>query len=315
MRTTPPVFSADEIRATLTMSDAIESARTAFRALHAQTVESPPPWHLNVSEHRGELHVKGAAVHGAPHLSVKVATGFPGNACHGVPTSDGLTAVVDSATGRIAALFLDGGYLTELRTGAAGALALDLLAPAEVEELAIVGSGGQARFQIEAALHVRTPERITVYGRNEDRMRAFATWIQERADIPVRRAALDDSPMTATAVVTVTPSTVPVLYSHQIRAGTHVTAIGSDGPGKRELEPSLLRRADLIVVDSLHQSQTLGELQGIDLGGQDVVTLGSLLHRRRTDRDPDLLTIADLSGTGAQDAAIAALAARRLLDN
>lgn len=181
MTTAPRVFTADEVRAAVSSDDAFTSARHAFLALHRETVESPTPWHLDIPEHGGELHVKGAVLQEAPYFAVKLSTGFPGNASQALPTSDGMTVVMEAATGRIAALLLDGGYLTELRTGAAGALALDLLAPAHIEELAIIGTGGQARYQIEAALQVRTPHQISVHGRDRGRAEAFAGWI---ADAP-----------------------------------------------------------------------------------------------------------------------------------
>lgn len=312
MSGTPPVFTAEAVRDAVGVDDALEAARQAFRALHEGTVTSPTPWHLDVPEHGGAVHVKGAATASAPYLAVKLSTGFPGNAGRGLPTSDGMTAVIDAETGAIAALLLDGGYLTELRTGAAGALALDAVGAEEIEELAVLGTGGQARFQIEAALRVRRPQRISVHGRDRRRADAFAAWVRERTDARVDVQDLDDRPITAQAIITVTAATAPVLRSHQVAPGTHITAIGSDGPGKRELDPALVLRADLVVVDVLEQSRSLGELQGVDVPAGRVVTLGAHCSAAPP-RPAGAVTIADLSGTGAQDAAIASLAMRRLL--
>ncbi len=313
MTATLPIFTAAEVRAAVSIDDAFASARTAFTALHAGTVESPTPWQLGLTGHGGELHVKGAALDGAPHFAVKLSSGFPGNARRGLPTSDGMTVILDASTGQIAALLLDAGYLTELRTGAAGALALDLLGPPHIAELAVIGTGSQARYQIEAALRVRAPQLISIHGRNHARAEELATWTAGRTDAHVTTVRLGGAPLSAQAIITVTPSTSPVLHAHQVAPGTHVTAVGSDGPGKRELDPALVRKANFIAVDSIHQSRTLGELQGIDDVDDRLTTLGAVLAARpRGSRATTDITIADLSGTGAQDAAIASIAVTRL---
>ncbi|WP_053206052.1 hypothetical protein [Jiangella muralis] len=311
---TPSIFTAADIRAAVSLDDALASAGAAFRALHLRTADSPAPWHLGVPEHRGEVHVKGAHLAGAPYSAVKLSTGFPGNPALGLPASDGFSAVIEARTGRVAAMFLDGGYLTELRTGAAGALALDLLAAPVIDEFAVIGTGGQARFQIEAALRVRTPSRITIYGRNRSRAEDLAAWTRARTDADTRAEQLGTQPIRAQAIVTVTAATSPVLQAGQVAPGTHITAVGADSPGKRELAPALLHRASLVAVDSVDQSRALGELQGI---GDEVqpVTLGALLTEGVPPRAAATVTIADLSGTGAQDTAIAALAASRLLQD
>lgn len=312
MTTTPPILTAADISSVVSLDDAREAARDAFRALHLHTVESPAPWHLDIAESGGEVHVKGASLAGAQYFAVKVSSGFPRNRALGLPTSDGLSAVIDTATGRIAALVLDGGLLTALRTGAAGALAIELVAPPEVDEFAVIGTGAQARFQIDAALAVRSPSLVTLYGRDLPQAEALADWVRSRSDARVRVGQLDGARIDAQAIMTVTTSTSPVLSAGQVAPGTQITAMGADSPGKREIDPELLRKAALIAVDDIEQSRRLGELQGLDELPQ-VTTLGALLVEGRPPLDPTAITVADLSGTGAQDAAIAALAVSRLL--
>jgi ornithine cyclodeaminase len=138
----------------------------------------------------GEVHVKAAHLHGSPFYCVKEAGGFPGAAASGLPTSTGMIQVFDAATGQLRGLLFDHGYLTDLRTGAAGALAADVLARAGVVQAGILGTGAQARFQVEALLGVRQPGRVVIWGRNEEKARAFARELGSRYNwLPVEVAA------------------------------------------------------------------------------------------------------------------------------
>ncbi|MGW2092307.1 ornithine cyclodeaminase family protein [Promicromonospora sukumoe] len=311
---TPAVFTEDDVRAAVGMPEAIASARQALLALADGRARSPEPWHLDMAE--GSVHVKGGALDGAATFATKLSSGFPGNAGRGLPTSDGFTAILDAATGQVRALLLDGGYLTELRTGAAGAVALDLLAAPRTETIAFVGTGGQIRHQITGALHVREPAAVILLGRRRAALESLAKWVRSGHDVDVRIQALNGSPIDADAVVTATTATSPILFPGQLRPGVHVTAVGSDSPGKRELDPAILLAADLVAVDERRQSMRIGELQGIPPNGlaiASITTLGALLRDGAPAWSPRRTSVADLSGTGAQDAAIAETAADRLL--
>ena len=312
----PTLFTESQVRRAVGMVEAIRSARTAFRALASGTATSPAPWHLDVAAHDGAVHVKGAVLDHEQYFAVKASTGYPGNAAMGLPTSDGMTMVFDSSTGRLVAVMLDGGYLTELRTGAAGALALDLLAPAQIDSIAIIGTGGQARYQVAGAMAVRKPRTITIYGRNTGQAALLAAWVRGNFDVCVRTARLDGQRIDADAIITITSARHPVLTVDQVRPGTQVISAGADSPGKRELDPALVCEADIIAVDILTQSRTLGELQGIadERLRAAPITIGDLLLRGAPPRTSGQISIADLSGTGAQDAAIASEAVRRLID-
>jgi ornithine cyclodeaminase len=306
----PQIFTEAAVRAAVSMQDAIAATRHAFLAADAGALSSAPPWHLDV-DGRGEVHVKGAHLTGQQYFSVKTSTGFPANAAAGLCTSSGYTAVFDAATGAPVALLLDGGYLTELRTGAAGAIALDLLATPDLQTLVVIGTGGQARFQIEGALEVRRPHHVRILGRNRERAAALAAWVTDSFAVTADARELDDTPVQGEAIVTVTGATTPVLQRHQVAAGTHVTAVGADGPGKRELAPDLVAAADLFAVDDLSQSVALGELK--DIPNRAAVTIGALLRHGTPAWTADRISIADLTGLGAQDAALATAAVTQLL--
>ncbi|WP_213454730.1 hypothetical protein [Rhizomonospora bruguierae] len=305
------IIDAAEIRRRVGAYEAVAAVRRATAAHARALVTSPDPWLLPVPAAHGEVHVRGAHLHESPYLVVRVSSGFYDNPDVGLPTGSGLVTVLDASTGRPTALLLDGGYLTELRAGAAGALAADLLAPAQVSAVAMLGTGGQARFQLEALLHVRRPDRLLVYGRDDARADRFAWWARARHTWQVEVVATPrDAVRSADLVVTATPATQPLIEADWLAAGTHVTAVGADDARKRELHPGVLAAADVIACDDPGQSRRFGELKGLpdaDLGAVPV-SLGAILIGAAPGRTSDTqLTIADLTGLGAQDAALAEL--------
>ena len=141
-----------DVRSALDMASCIQACRDAFAAYSAGRADLPGVIHLEVPEARGEIHVKAGHLHGAPYYAVKAASGFYAQD----PASiDGLVLVFDARDGAPAAFLLDGGFITDQRTGAAGGVASDELAPAAVEVAAVIGTGIQARKQMEALRAVR----------------------------------------------------------------------------------------------------------------------------------------------------------------
>jgi len=123
------IIEERELRAAVGPADALAAAERAFRALAEQHVVQPAPLGLEIADVRGEVHVKGAYLKGSPIFALKVATGFYDNARRNLPTGAGLFLVFDATTGFPLALLRDNAYLTDLRTGAAGALLFALFRP------------------------------------------------------------------------------------------------------------------------------------------------------------------------------------------
>jgi ornithine cyclodeaminase len=229
-----------------------------------------------------------------------------------VPVGSGLVLVFDATTGFLAAVLFDNGYLTELRTGAAGALAADLLVRRRIGRAAVIGAGSQARFQLEALALVRRPESVAVFCRTPARSAAYAREMERRIGIPVTVAASAQAAVEgADIVITTTPSRAPIVRADWLGTGAHVTAVGADGPEKQELEPAALARADKVVVDRLDQCLRLGELHhaveaGLLAAGDVWAELGELAAGVKPGRQSDdEITVADLTGVGIQDAAVA----------
>ncbi len=170
-----------EIRELIGPRQALREVKRGVRPARSRTRRSlPGVIALDMPGGAGEVHVKAAYLHGAPSFVLKEAGSFPGNASRGRSPGSGVMLVFDAATGFLEAVLFDNGYLTDLRTAAAGALAADLLANPLVAQVGILGSGVQARFQLEALLLVRKPQRVIVWGRSEDKAAAYAREMQER---------------------------------------------------------------------------------------------------------------------------------------
>jgi ornithine cyclodeaminase len=312
---TLPIVSEPELRRVMTPARAVAVIRQAFRADGLGQATVPPPINLAIPGSDGEFHVKTAHVEGIPHVAVKIASGFYRNASRGLPTGAGLMALFDASTGMPVALLLDNGYLTDVRTGAAGAVAAEYLAPAAIETVGVIGAGVQARHQLRCLREVRAFERVVAWSIDPDGTRACCEEMREELGVEaVEARSAEEVAGRADLLVTVTPSTRPLVQRAWLRRGMHVTAVGADGPGKQELDPRCLSEADLVVVDRLSQCARLGELQhalaGNMMRAEDVhAELGQVVAGLRPRRTSDeLLTVADLTGVGFQDTAIASAA-------
>ncbi|MEL6318453.1 MAG: ornithine cyclodeaminase family protein, partial [Pseudomonadota bacterium] len=219
-------------------------------------------------------------------------------------------------TGALEALLLDNGYLTDVRTAAAGAVAAKHLARADARRALVLGAGMQARLQLTALTLVRPIERAEAWARDADAAARFAQEMSAALALPV--AAVEDRAAAARAadvIVTATPATAPLLEADWLSPGCHVTAMGSDQEHKAELAPACLARADLYVPDRRAQTAALGELRaaiaaGVVAADAAFPELGEIVAGAVPGRAPGragaaAVTICDLTGTGVQDTAIA----------
>ena len=298
--------------------DAVACVENAFRALATQKVAMPPILRLDIPEHRGEVDVKTAYVPGIDGFAIKISPGFFDNPKLGLPSTNGLMVLLSATTGLTEALLLDNGYLTDVRTAAAGAVAAKYLARADTSVAAIFGAGMQAKMQLEALMLVRPITKARIWARDPDKADRVAGELRDQLGIEVR--AEPDAAKAATGadvIVTTTPATEPLIHAGFVSAGQHITAMGSDAEHKNEIGPAIIRMADLYVADSAAQTRRLGELHhAIDAGlvaaDAEVAELGQIIAGARPGRRAASdITLADLTGTGVQDTAIATLARDR----
>jgi ornithine cyclodeaminase/alanine dehydrogenase-like protein (mu-crystallin family) len=301
-----------EIRSLIGPALALAEVSRAFSSLGRGEASLPGVIHLDIPEHGGEVHVKGAHLQGSPLYAVKVASGFSENVAKGLPSGDGLVLAFDATSGALRAVLLDNAYLTELRTGSAGALAADLLARRSVRRVGILGTGSQARYQLEALLLVRSPQEVVAFSPSAAHGSLYAEEMHARLGVTVTIVgSAEEAVRGSDLVITTTPARSPILFSRWVAPGTHVTAVGSDAPFKQELEPALLARADKVVADRLEQCLALGEIHhavaaGVLLPEDVYAELGAIAAGQKPGRTaPDEITVADLTGVGIQDAAVA----------
>ncbi|QDC00412.1 ectoine utilization protein EutC [Mesorhizobium sp. 8] len=298
--------------------DAVACVENAFRALATLPVAMPPILRLDIPEHNGEVDVKTAYVPGIDGFAIKISPGFFDNPKIGLPSTNGMMVLLSAKTGLVEALLLDNGYLTDVRTAAAGAVAAKHLARPDATVATIFGAGMQARLQLEALKLVRPIEGACIWARDRLKAERTAAELREKLGIAVRAETDAARAVTgADIIVTTTPSTEPLIHAGFVTAGQHITAMGSDAEHKNEIAPAILKLADLYVADSAKQTRRLGELHhAIDAGlisaDADVAELGAVIAgKRHGRRDASDITVADLTGTGVQDTAIAALARDR----
>ena len=305
------VFPEDAVRAAVTHRAALAAAERAFVALARNQVVSPLPMGAEIPEVHGEVHVKGAHIQGAAIFAFKVATGFYGNVELGVPTGSGLVLVFDATTGFPLAVLSDNGYLTDLRTAAAGALAARHLSPRRPLTLAIIGAGVQGRFQAELIHRVRDLTQVKVWSRKESSRKRYVAQMSKTLGVHVYEFAdVAGAVADADLVVTATPSQVPLVLPGMLKTGATVIAVGSDGPNKRELATEIITSADKLVCDVTAQCIRLGEVHHAVRTGRlplDGVyaELGQIVAGDVPGREGDETIVCDLTGSGAQDAAIA----------
>ncbi len=305
------ILDAAVIRRLLPGLDLLPRIAEAFDAYSRGRAVVPPVGELLLDDPPGEVHIKFGYLRDERFYVVKIASGFYDNPRLGLPSGDGLMLLFEQRTGRPAALLLDHALLTDVRTAVAGAIAARHLAPAVVRRVGIVGTGTQARLQLEHLRAVTPCREALVWGRSRERAEAYRDAMADAGFTVEPAASVEALCAECDLVVTATPATQPLVRGAALRAGTHVTAVGADTPAKRELDAETFRRADRVVVDSLEQCPIRGEAHHALAEGavsrERLIELGDVVGGRAPGRVHDAeITVADLTGVAVQDVAIAA---------
>ena len=304
------VIPLEAFRDKIPFSVAITAAERGFRALGLGDAALPDPMVLELREQQAEVHVKGAHLKGARHIVLKVATGFYRNQARGLPSGDGMFLLLDAETGVPDVLLEEHGYLTDFRTAAAVALTLRYLAPKDAREALLVGAGALARLTARAMIAEMPLARLTLWNRTRAHAESLVRELAQVVDTRIA-PALESAVRDNRVIVTATASTVPLVMASWVGPGTHVTSVGTGSPEKIELEPALLARADKLVADRVFQTERYGNLhhaiaRGVVTREKVHAELGDLAAGRKVGRENATeVTIADLTGVGVQDAAIA----------
>ena len=302
-------LTRNEIESLIDLPKTVQYLEAAFCASSRGDINLPPVGHI-AFDAGADCHIKFGHMKGDPVFVIKIATGFPQNSMHGIPSGNGLVLVLSAATGEVEAILHDEMVLTDIRTGLGGAIASRSLARQDSRNILIAGTGPQAGRQIEAhSMLLPGSLSFKVWGRNEAKAKALVNGLAPEIQA-TQVDNLEAATRTADIVITATGATSPVIKSEWVQPGTHITAVGADAPGKQELDMSLISRADIVAVDLVAQCVDHGEISHASRAGEiyaaDLVELGALLDNSKPGRkNPDQITIADLTGIAAQDIAIA----------
>lgn len=303
------VINLEEIKSILTHIDVVAAMEKGFIQYSNGKTVVPPVGELLFEEPKGDAHIKYGYIKNDAYYVIKVASGFYDNAELGIPSSQGLMLLFDQKTGVPKAVLLDEGYLTDIRTAAAGALSAKYFAPKKVKAIGVIGTGIQARLQLQY-LQKHTPcDTVWIWGRTANNIEKFVSEISSDFKVHIAETPTELAKY-CNLIVTTTPSEFALLKADDIQEGTHITAVGSDTHSKQELESTLLAKADIVIADSIPQSNSRGEIyratQDGNITEEKVVELGTAIQDVTLQRqDDDQITVVDLTGVAVQDIMIA----------
>jgi len=301
-------LTEEDVTRFLDVRECIDALEASFRDWGEGRASNRP--RSRASLPGGLLHVLPAASDRLGRMAVKAYATTRGGARF-------VVLLFDAATSDLLAMF-EADRLGQIRTGAASGLATRLLSRPDSRVLGLIGSGWQARSQVQAIACVRSLEAVHVYGRDRERLDRFCREMTETCGLPVTPAgSAAEAVGAADIVVTATSSATPVLLGDWLAPGCHVNATGSNRPGRRELDRHAVQRADRIVIDSIEQARLeagdlLPEADAASDAGDDplerAVELAMVVAGRVPGRTDDRqITLFKSLGLGLEDLAAASL--------
>jgi len=304
------IFNLEKIKSVLPKIDLIKIIEEGFSEFSKGNVVVPPVGELIFENPPGDTHIKYGYIKNDDYYVIKIASGFYKNPEIGIPSGQGLMLVFCQKTGVLKAVLLDNGYLTDIRTAVAGAVAAKYMAPANISCIGIVGAGTQARYQLEYLKKVINCNKVLVWEQQGKPVKNYLDYFKKsdfKIDITNN---ISDIGKNCNFIVTTTPSKKPLIMLEDIKPGTHITAIGSDTADKIELDTKIVSQADIVVVDSYEQSKSQGEIfratQAGDINRSKLTELGNIINNKDLARQNDKqITVTDLTGVAVQDIQIA----------
>ena len=303
------ILKLHDILSALEDVDVIAAMEEAFVQYSKGNAVVPPVGELLFDNPKGDAHIKYGYIKDNEFYCIKIASGFYDNTKLGIPSSQGMMLLFSQKTGEPSAVLLDEGRLTDIRTAAAGAVAAKYFAPKKIKAIGILGTGVQARLQLEYLQKISDCNVVWIWGRNRENANMFKSEIEDEYDVYLASSP-SDLASHCNLIVTTTPSSEELLHAEDIMPGTHITAVGSDTADKQELESGILGKAEIIIADSLSQCESRGEIyravnnKAID--SDQVIELGAAIQNKTLQRTTDdQISIVDLTGVAVQDIMIA----------
>ncbi len=303
------IITLETIKLLLKKIDVVNAITTGFIAYSNGNTVVPPVAELLFNSPPGDVHIKYGYIKDDAYYVVKIASGFYENSKLGLPSSQGMMVLFNQQTGQTTAVLLDEGHLTDVRTAAAGAVAATYFAPSKIKAIGIIGTGIQAKLQLQYLQKVMDCKQVWVWGRTNKNVQKFKEELGGYFNINIAKNPREVA-ANCNLIVTTTPSATALLDADDIQPGTHITAVGSDTSDKQELAGSILQKADLIIADSIEQSKSRGEIyQALSQGfisNKAIVELGLAIQNKKLQRQHnDQISVVDLTGVAVQDIMIA----------
>ena len=295
------ILSAADVRAALPMPKAIDAMRHAYGQLSAGTAVAPPRQHISTD--KGVTLIMPAYLPERGEFGIKIVSVYDDNPNLNLPRITATVLVLDPATGSPKA-FMDGASLTAIRTGAGGGLAADILARKDAKVVGLFGAGVQARAQLQAVMAVREITRVNLISRTQTSAEQFAAEISEWRDAPAVNLVSTPQAVVADAdiVLCATTSATPLFDGNALQLGTHITAVGTFVPEKREVDTTTIRRSHRIVVDS--REACLEEAGDLIIPNAEIdAEIGEIVNGDKQGRQSDdEITFFKSVGVAVQDA-------------
>jgi len=310
-------LNGENVEQLLKMNEVIEAVENAFKYHGIGRVQMPPKVFLYFEKYNGDLRAMPAYILDTDEAGVKIVNSHPNNPEKGFPTVLATYILNDPETGAPLAV-MNATYLTDVRTGAAGAVAAKYLARKDSKILGLTGCGRQARTQLMAISEVFELEKVLVYDKNPEQCSLFKKDMERAVSIDIQPCDTEKA-CSADIIVTTTPVREPIIKNEWIEAGVHINAIGADAPRKQELDAEILKRSK-IVIDSWEQAHHSGEinvpLSKGDISRDNIYSeLGEIVAGIKKGRESDdEITVFDSTGLAIQDVAVASLAYRKAVE-
>lgn len=249
------VLKKEDIIDVFSMKDAINASKDALEIYSKGEINIPLRINIDVPKENGQSLYMPGYVAGADALGVKIISVYPDNIEKGLDSISSMMVLKNEKTGEIASL-IDGTYLTKLRTGALSGVATDLLSRKDSSIFALIGTGGQAKTQLEAILNIRPIKEVRVFGRNKDKAKDFVNRMEselgDKFDFNIFTTDSSEEAIENADIITcVTTSRQPVFDGKAVKKGSHINAVGSYTPEMQEIDPYILYNSDKIYVDTL----------------------------------------------------------------
>ncbi|MDJ0656994.1 MAG: ornithine cyclodeaminase family protein [Xanthomonadales bacterium] len=302
------IISETAVRKVVSRSLAFNAVAQAFKLIAANAATLCEVVSASLEGSPNSFAIKAGFENTGNTVGFKCGTYWPGNAARTLPAHSSSVLLLDPDSGFPKCL-LSAGYLNGFRTAAANAVAVSVLARDNASVLGVLGAGHQAEHEIRALTEVRELSLIKIFSRSESR----AQWLRHRLndlEIDIGLTSAEEAVRDSDIVTTVTPSTTPLVEQSWVAAGTHVSAMGADAPGKQELDSALLGNASLFA-DYPPQSVRIGEFQaafreGLISSVQEIGAIGDVLLGVAKGRlNDDEITVFDSSGVALQDLLVA----------